>query len=386
MKPPKILIVEDELLIAQNVSRKLKKMGYEVVDIVSSGEMAVQTAIEQHPNLVLMDIVIQGEMDGIDAATKIREQCHIPVIYLTAYADEKTLERAKLTEPLGYILKPFKDRDLRVTIEIALSRHQAELEVQKALHQAEVLREAAEADNQRKNQQISMVSHEFRSPLSVIQMTAELLQEYGEMFSDDARDNHLRRIRNATESMNQLLEDVLTLGKLEAKTLQPVSTPLSVIKFCRELIEALQLSRTNECVLQLCNLVGELEVYIEEKLLWHILNNLLTNGMKYSPNGGVVSLTVSRVADQICFQVQDQGIGISELDQKRLFEPFQRASNVGNIPGTGLGLAIVKHLVDLHDGTIDVKSQLGVGTLFSVTLPTHPHSDHSDALAMKNAS
>ncbi len=374
MQPARILIVEDELLIAQNVSRKLKKMGYEVVDIVSSGEIAVQTAIAQHPDLVLMDIVIQGEMDGIDAATKIREQCHIPVIYLTAYADEKTLERAKLTDPLGYILKPFKDRDLRVTIEIALSRHQAELEVQKALHQAELLREAAEADNQRKNQQISMVSHEFRSPLSVIQMTAELLQEYGEVFSEDARGNHLRRIRNATESMNQLLEDVLTLGRLEAKTLQPVTTPLAVIKFCQELLEALRLNRMNQCVLQLCNLVGELQVYIEEKMLWHILNNLLTNSMKYSPNGGIISLTVSQVDDAVCFQVQDQGIGISELDQKRLFEPFQRATNVGNIPGTGLGLAIVKHLVDLHQGRIEVTSQLGVGTVFAVTLPIKPNA------------
>ena len=132
MTSVKILIVEDELLIANNLARKLTKLGYEIVEIVSSGQDAIQMVGEKQPNLVLMDIVIKGEMDGIEAAAQISKKYGIPVIYLTAYADNETLNRAKDTTPFGYILKPFKDRELQVTIEIALQKHQADLEQKKA--------------------------------------------------------------------------------------------------------------------------------------------------------------------------------------------------------------------------------------------------------------
>ncbi len=128
MTSVKILIVEDELLIANNLARKLTKLGYTIVEIVSSGENAIRIAGEKQPDLVLMDIVIKGDMDGIQAAAQIAKKYGIPVIYLTAYADNETLNRAKDTTPFGYILKPFKDRELQVTIEIALQKHQADLE------------------------------------------------------------------------------------------------------------------------------------------------------------------------------------------------------------------------------------------------------------------
>jgi diguanylate cyclase len=131
MTKAKILIVEDELLIANNLSRKLTKLGYVIVEIVSSGKDAIQIAGEKQPDLVLMDIVIQGDMDGIEAATEISQKYGIPVIYLTAYADNETLDRAKSTSPFGYILKPFKDKELEVTIEIALQKHQADLRLER---------------------------------------------------------------------------------------------------------------------------------------------------------------------------------------------------------------------------------------------------------------
>ncbi len=128
MTSTKILIVEDELLIANNLARKLTTLGYKVVEIVSSGEKAIQIAGEKQPDLVLMDIVIKGEMDGIEAAAKISQKYGIPVIYLTAYADNETVNRAKATSPFGYIFKPFKDREVQIAIEIALQKHQADLE------------------------------------------------------------------------------------------------------------------------------------------------------------------------------------------------------------------------------------------------------------------
>ncbi len=123
---PKILVVEDEIIVAVNLGQKLKKLGYDLVGITSSGEEAIQKAEENHPDLVLMDINIEGNLDGIQTAELLRNRFQTPVIYLTAYADENTLNRAKRTQPLGYIVKPFESDQLRSSIEVALYKNELE--------------------------------------------------------------------------------------------------------------------------------------------------------------------------------------------------------------------------------------------------------------------
>lgn len=124
-----ILVVEDEAIVSKDIQQSLKKLGYNIVAAVDTGEKAVEKANELKPDLVLMDIMLKGEMSGIDAAEKVKEQLNIPVIYLTAYADENTLAKAKVTEPYGYIIKPFKEIDLHTSIEMALYKHTKEKEV-----------------------------------------------------------------------------------------------------------------------------------------------------------------------------------------------------------------------------------------------------------------
>jgi len=126
MTEAKILVVEDESIVALNLQNRLKNLGYGVVGMAASGEEAVLKCGATRPDLVLMDIMLQGEMDGVGAAEQIRRNYDVPVVYLTAYADEVTLERAKITEPFGYILKPFEVREIRTTIEIALYKHKME--------------------------------------------------------------------------------------------------------------------------------------------------------------------------------------------------------------------------------------------------------------------
>ncbi|MDR9402766.1 MAG: response regulator [Halothece sp. Uz-M2-17] len=126
MSANKILIVEDEAVVSLDISRRLEKMGYEVIGRLASGEEAIELIQQDRPDLVLMDINLQGEMDGIETASKLYKDHNLPVIYLTAYAGESTLERAKESKPYGYILKPFKERELHAAIEIAISRHETE--------------------------------------------------------------------------------------------------------------------------------------------------------------------------------------------------------------------------------------------------------------------
>jgi two-component system, LytTR family, response regulator LytT len=131
MSKTNILIVEDESIVAKDIQHSLKKLGYVVVGICSTGEDAIKVTEEAKPDLILMDIMLKGDMSGIDAATHIREKYNIPVIYLTAYADESTLSKAKVSEPYGYIIKPFKEIDLHTSIEMAIYKHGKETNVRK---------------------------------------------------------------------------------------------------------------------------------------------------------------------------------------------------------------------------------------------------------------
>ncbi len=131
MSKSNILIVEDESIVAKDIQHSLKKLGYTVVEICSNGEDAIRIVEELKPNLVLMDIMLKGDMTGIEAAAQIREKFNIPVIYLTAYADESTLNKAKVSEPYGYIIKPFKEIDLHTSIEMAIYKHEKETDLKK---------------------------------------------------------------------------------------------------------------------------------------------------------------------------------------------------------------------------------------------------------------
>lgn len=131
MAKTNVLVVEDESIVSKDIQHSLKKLGYNVVGASSTGEKAIELALELKPDIVLMDIMLKGDMTGIEAAEEIRASINIPVIYLTAYADEGTLERAKVTEPYGYIIKPFKEIDIHTSIEMALYKHQKVSEVRK---------------------------------------------------------------------------------------------------------------------------------------------------------------------------------------------------------------------------------------------------------------
>lgn len=126
-----VLVVEDESIVSKDIQHSLKRLGYDIAGTASSGEKAVELALELKPNIILMDIMLKGEMSGIDASTEIKKQLNVPIIFLTAYADESTLAKAKITEPYAYIIKPFKEIDLHTSIEMALYKHGKEMEVLK---------------------------------------------------------------------------------------------------------------------------------------------------------------------------------------------------------------------------------------------------------------
>lgn len=239
---------------------------------------------------------------------------------------------------------------------------EAEAKIRKALERERELSELRSGF-------VSLVSHEFRTPLTTIQSSAQMLDRYSQKLSQEKKQNHLIRIQSAVTGMTQLLEDVLTIGKAEAGKLKFVPAPIDLVAFCGNLVETLQVSATPQHQILFSSFGNCTEAQMDEKLLGHILTNLLTNAIKYSPQGGTIRFDLSCTSNSAIFRIQDSGIGIPPKDLERLFESFHRASNVGAIRGTGLGLAIVKKCVDTHRGEIAIASEVAVGTTFTVTLP-----------------
>lgn len=390
MSPIKILVVEDEIIVAEDIAGRLKKMGYAVTATVPSGEEAIAKVAENQPDLVLMDIVLKGDMDGITAAEKIRINTNVPTVFLTAYADEKTLQRAKLTDPFGYLVKPFQQQDLRVTIEIALHRREIEVKMRQALQISEAARESAEEKARRQNQYISMVAHELRNPLNAILISAELLELDRTHSGDSSKTRTLRLVHSATQKMNQLIDDMLFMGKAEAGQLKYHPLPINLVEFCQDLLEQLQLG--NEAQHQLTLIPSNVtSAILDQQLLHGILSNLIVNAMKYSPNGGKITLELeysqgesgdkepdyqfanshltNLKSPSVIFRVRDEGMGISEAELGKIFEMFYRCKNTGKIKGNGLGLTIVKKAVELQGGAIACESKVGIGTTFTVALP-----------------
>ncbi len=214
---------------------------------------------------------------------------------------------------------------------------------------------------------VAMASHEFRTPLAVILSASDSIRRYGERMTATQQDERLAKIATNVRFMTELLEDVLILGRAESGTkLQPANFDLGAL--CRELCEEIRAGIGSGPI----RLVGDADtglVCLDPKLTRQILRNLISNALKYSPDAAPVDVTIQSGTERIVVAVADHGIGIPVEDQARLFEPFQRATNVGEIQGTGLGLAITKKAVDLMGGAIMVASTLGEGTTFRLTLP-----------------
>jgi signal transduction histidine kinase len=215
----------------------------------------------------------------------------------------------------------------------------------------------------------SLISHEFRTPLSSVLGAAQLLEESIRSIVPPEKLKNLHRIQSSAKLLTQMLSDILTISRANAGKLDCERVPVEMQSFCLNLVEDFQVFLDQKQAIQFVKYGSATHAKIDERLVYSILSNLLSNALKYSPPGRAVQLTLICEPEVVKFQVSDQGIGILPQDQEMLYEPFRRGMNTTNISGTGLGLVVVKKCVELHHGEISVQSQVGVGTTFTVTLP-----------------
>ncbi|AHJ95339.1 sensor histidine kinase [Hymenobacter swuensis] len=224
-----------------------------------------------------------------------------------------------------------------------------------------------------KSRFVSMASHEFRTPLTGVLTSAALIEKYVTTEQQDKRQRHLERIRTSVKHLTDILEEFLSVGRIEEGRVQAHPTRVELPTLLRETMADVQgLRKPGQRIEP--ELVVPATLWLDASLLRKVLVNLLSNALKYSGEDTTVTVRASEAAGWLTLSVQDQGIGISAEDQEHLFERFFRARNATNLPGTGLGLYIVARYLDLLGGTINMQSTLNVGTTVTLTIPYEDHS------------
>ena len=426
-----ILVVDDKPNNLRLLNIMLGKNGYKVRE-ATSGQIALQEVHTHPPDLILLDILMP-EMNGYEVCRQLKASAStavIPIIFLSALND--TFDKVKAFEAGGvdYITKPFQLQEVlaRVKTQLILRRQQVMLqeeicdrqkaetslqEVNLTLEQrvqertaeleSAILKLQVEIEERKRAEDrvkqslererelsdlrsrlIAILSHGFRTPLSLIIMASEAIEYRYDHLDPQTRERKFNQIRASVERITQILDDALMSNAAELGELSYYPLPINLTEFCQEIIAKYQQIKLDTHTITLdSNIPTHISIYLDPSLFGQVISHLLANSIRYSHQGGNIRLELGMQGSSYIMQVHDEGIGIPETDLTKIFEKFYRASNANTIPGTpgaGLGLAIVRQVVELHGGTISVESEVNKGTTFTILLPqvaNHLQSDRN---------
>ena len=415
MTPPRVLVVEDEGIVAADIQECLARLSYSAT-AVTNGREALKRISEFSPDLVLMDIVLPGAIDGIETALEIRSRFGIPVVFLTAHADDATLTRAKVAEPFGYIIKPFEEKGLHTIIELALHKHRMDLAEQHHAAQEQELMAVQERQSQ-KLESIGRLAagilHEINTPAQYFRDNTRFLRRAFQNLEKLLRQYKrlLEAVKTKTTSAALIAEVEEAERAVEAEylaeeipnaiteSMEGVERVVKIVQAMKEFAhpglqkkQALDLNRVIESTLMVsrsewkavADVVTDFEAAlapvpcfgaeINQAILNLIVNAAHAIAAVVGDAGqgkGTITVTTRRVAEWVEIRVRDTGAGIAESIRDRVFEPFFTTKPVGK--GTGQGLAIVwEVVVNRHGGTIRFESGGTQGTTFVIRLPMAP--------------
>ena len=366
-----ILIVEDNQILVMGLTSKLKSFGYNVSNNAKSGIEAIKMAESLKPDLILMDIILEDEMDGIEAAQKIKQKFDIPIIFTTSCYDDETIERASIIKPIGYIIKPYDYNQLKITLEMAFKNIQINNRLKDEINkhketESELMKakKIAEFASEAKNEFIANMSHELRTPLNAIMGYCQLFQNDSNL--SDKQKEGLEVVNKSSQHLLNLINDILEISKIEAGKMELVNGEFNLKLLLSNIVDILELKAREKDISFNYNFSDNIPdgVIGDEKRLKQILLNICGNAVKFTQKGEV-NFSVKRKDNDICFQIQDTGIGIPETKYNEIFLPFQQVQdNKSFVEGTGLGLSISKKLVNMMGSNIHLKSQLNTGSTF----------------------
>ncbi len=378
MAKKRILIVEDEFIVAQDIRSSLDRLGYAVCGVASTGETAIRMAVELRPDAILMDVVLKGDMDGIETTRHIRGKVGIPVIYLSAYADVGTLERAQVTDSFGYLLKPFRDRELDANIRMALFRAEIE-EKLKAAEKIIDLNEYLRQEIARRHQMESQLDETSRQLRLLSSRLLDAQEQERKLLADEIHDSigsslaaikfsleetvhHLNQDRDGVlENMQKIIsmvQEAIEESRRISSSLRPsLIDDLGLLPTIRWLCEEFQkvysdirIERTLD--IREKNIAEALKIVI-----YRIIQESLNNAAKYS-NADAVQLTLTKETERIHLSVADNGVGC-DLDQ---------LEKEGQL--TGMGLRSMQERAHFSGGWFEIRTAPGRGMAIMASWPT----------------
>jgi PAS domain S-box-containing protein len=325
-------------------------------------------------NLNLMAVKKNGDLFPVEISLTFFEaggSRHI-VSFVNDITERKRAENAllKLTEQLETKVKERTKELSDALLELSHTNEGLHLEMERRKEVESQIRRMLEKEkelNELKSRFVSMASHEFRTPLGGILTSVSLIAKYPKAEDESKRDKHVQIIKKSVKNLTNILNDFLSLDKLEQGNLASTPSKFDFIEFIEDMAEENRETSKHQIVVE--HKDPEIVIFQDKEMIRNVVINLISNAIKYSPEDGIITLRTQVREDHLILEIADQGMGIPQADQKHLFERFFRAQNVLNLQGTGLGLNIVKRYLDLMNGKIEFSSVENKGTTFKVHLP-----------------
>jgi two-component system, sensor histidine kinase and response regulator len=362
----KILIVDDTPANIDVLDQFLEKEGYNI-SVAPSGEAALELATRIVPDLILLDVMMPG-IDGFETCLCLKADettREIPIIFITAKNETEDIVKGFSLGGVDYITKPFRQEEVCARIHLHLKM--------------KLLMGALESKNKKlaelndlKNKFLGMASHDLRNPIAAIQGFSDLLLDHGKTLPEETKTEFLQSIQKASNNMLTLLEDLLNVSVIESGKLDLQYQHGSLKQLVEERVRMYQAMADRKSITTHLDTGDVAEFAFDPNRIGQVIDNLLTNAIKFSPSGKDIYILLEVKDGRARFSVRDQGPGISPEDRDKLFKHFQKlkARPTGNETSHGLGLAIAKKLIEAHQGHIQVESHPPSGATFSFEIPT----------------
>jgi signal transduction histidine kinase len=368
LKGRRILAVDDDRINLRIIGGILRHEGYEIAE-AASGEQALEVYSTFQPNLVLLDVMMPG-IDGFTTCRTLKrtygDAC-APVIFVTAKSEADDIVMGFDAGGVDYLTKPFRPKEVVARIRTHLSNQQL-------VEQQKLLVDQLSKANAAKDRFLGMCAHDLRNPLSSIRGLAELMDEnaIGELTAEQRE--IVQTIHGASQSMLQLVNELLDVATIEAGHLKLAKEPTSVVEIVERSVylSNIEAAKKNTHI-EMVKANGDPVVDVDRNKIRQVVDNLISNAVKYSPRGSVITVMIHSNESVAGFAVRDNGPGIPESERHKLFKDYGRLSALptDGEKSTGLGLAICRKIVEAHDGTIGVENIPGRGCEFVVSLPLH---------------
>ena len=366
----RVLVTDDEMGMRLGVVRTLRDFVVHVADVnenvtfvvdqAESGEEALEKIGQQPPDILLLDHKMPG-ISGLEVLDRVADvHTDMLTIMITAYASIETAVSATKRGAYDFLAKPFTPDELKSTIRKAAAR----------LILAKQARKLAEEKQRVRFEFIRVLAHELKSPLNAVTGYLELIEKHSQGDRVADYDEMIGRSLHRIDGMNKLIHDLLDLTRIESgKGIRRLAV-VDLRAAAQAAIDSVQAEADARRITLSVHTDGDASLTADAGEIAMLLNNLISNAVKYNRDGGSVDVTIARHASQATITVADRGIGIESDQLGRIFDEFARIKNeqTNHIPGSGLGLSIVKKLVQLYDGEVKVESQPQVGTTFTVVL------------------